>query len=289
MDIIEQIKNKKIKGYLTIRNRIIYEGAIYHITQRAPGREVIFVEDSDYLKFLFILKKTAKKFDLDLFCFTLMPNHLHLLLKINKKNLSRAMQYLFQTYAFYYNIKYNRKGHVFCGRYRASLCNDDSYLTTASLYIHLNPYKAGLTKLYDDYRWSSLSLYTRKSKKTFIKYKEVLLLLDPDIKKARQKYSKMLKTSIEVPGGNLIDPKSVSGFIEKARRITKRFYRKDSELDELIGKFNAKKRVVKVEDKRARKYLIQQLQASGYSLKEISELLSICRMTLYNIIKEDLS
>ena len=289
MDIIEQIKSKKIKGYLTIRNRIIYEGAVYHITQRAPGREVVFVEDSDYLRFLSILKKTVKKFDLDLFCFTLMPNHLHLLLKINKKNLPEAMQYLFQAYAVYYNIKYNRKGHVFCGRYRSSLCNDDSYFLTVSLYIHLNPYKAGLTKFYDDYRWSSLSLYTRKSKKTFIKYKEVLLLLDTDIKKARQKYNKMLKTSIEVPGGNLIDPKSVSGFIEKARRITKRFYRKDSELDELIEKFSAKKRVIKVEDKRARKYLIQQLQASGYLLKEISELLSISRVTLYDAIKEDLS
>jgi len=57
----------------------------------------------------------------------------------------------------------------------------------------------------------------------------------------------------------------------------------------LIEKFSAKKRVIKVEDKRARKYLIQQLQASGYLLKEISELLSISRVTLYDAIKEDLS
>lgn len=289
MDIIEKIKNKEIRGYLTIKNRIIFKGAIYHITQRAPGREVVFVEDSDYLRFLSVLKKMVKKFNIDLFCFSLMPNHLHLLLKINKKNLSEAMQYLFQAYAVYYNIKYNRKGHVFCGRYRASFCNDDSYLMTASLYIHLNPYKAGLTEHYDDYRWSSLSLYIKETKESFVNFKEILLLLDSDVKKARQKYRKMLETSVDVPGGNLIDPKSVSGFIEKARRITKRFYRKDSELDELIDKFRAKKRVVKPEDKRARKYLIQQLQANGYSIKEISGLLSISRMAIYDAINDDSS
>ena len=286
MDIIEKIRTKEIKGYLTVKNRIIFEGAVYHITQRAPGRELIFVENEDYLKFLSVMKKAVKKFNIDLFCFSLMPNHLHLLLKINKKNLPEAMKYLFQAYAVYYNGKYKRKGHVFCGRYRASLCNDDSYFLTATLYIHLNPYKAGLAKLYDDYRWSSLSLYTRRSKKTFIKYKEVLLLLNPDIKKARQKYNKMIKTSSDVPGGNLIDHKLVSGFIEKARRITKRFYRRDSELDDLIEKFSAKKRVIKVEERKVRKYLIQQLQASGYSLKEIAGLLSISRKALYNIISE---
>ena len=289
MDIIEKIKNKEIRGYLTIKNRIIFKGAIYHITQRAPGREVVFVEDSDYLRFLSVLKKMVKKFNIDLFCFSLMPNHLHLLLKINKKNLSEAMQYLFQAYAVYYNIKYNRKGHVFCGRYRASFCNDDSYLMAASLYIHLNPYKAGLTEHYDDYRWSSLSLYIKETKESFVNFKEILLLLDSDVKKARQKYRKMLETSVDVPGGNLIDPKSVNGFIEKARRITRRFYNKDSELDELIDKFSTKRRVIKPEEKRARKYLIEQLQANGYSIKEISGLLSISRMAIYDAINDDSS
>lgn len=284
VDIIEKIKNKKVKGYLTIHTRIIFEGAIYHITQRAPCRELVFVEDSDYLKYLYILKKTTKKFNLDIYCFILMPNHLHILLKINKKNLSQAMKYLFQTYAIYFNNKYNRKGHVFCGRYRASLCNDDNYLLAASLYIHLNPYKAGLIQQYDDYRWSSLSLYAKRSKKTFVKFKEVLLLLNADIKKARQNYNNMLETSADIEGGNRIDTKSVSIFVDKVRRITKRFFIKHSELDELIDKFHDKKRIINLKEKKARKYFVQQLQASGYSRNEITDLLSITRKTLYNIL-----
>jgi len=287
MDILDKIKSKEIKGYLTLRNRIIFEGAIYHITQRAPGKELVFIEDNDYLKFLSVLKTTVKKFELDLFCFSLLPNHLHLLLKIHKKNLPKTMQYLFQRYAFYYNKKYKRKGHVFCGSYRASLCNDDSYLLTASLYIHLNPYKAGLCSNLDDYKWSSLFLYTNGSKKTFVDFREILLILDSNIIKARKKYSEMLKSSSNIEGGNLIDPSSVSAFIERVKKITKRFYKKSSDLDKLIDEFSSKKRIVNPKEKKARKYLIQQLLANGYSIREITELLSITRKTLYNILNSD--
>jgi len=286
-NILDKIKNKEIKGYLTLRNRIIFEGAIYHITQRAPGKELVFIEDNDYLKFLSVLKMTVKKFKLDLFCFSLLPNHLHLLLRLHEKNLPKAMQYLYQTYAFYYNKKYNRKGHVFCGSYRASLCNDDNYLLTASLYIHLNPYKAGLCSNLDDYKWSSLFLYIKGSKKTFVNFREILLLLDSNISKARKKYLEMLESSSNVAGGNLIDPNSVNVFIERVKKITRKFYRKSSELDKLIDEFGAKKRIVNPKEKRARKYLIQQLLANGYSIREITELISITRKTLYNILNSD--
>jgi len=284
MDIIEKIKNKEIKGYLTVRERIVFEGATYHITQRAPGREIIFVENSDYLKFLSILKKTTKKFDLDLFCFSLLPNHLHLMLRINKKNLSEAMRHLFQAYAMYYNKKYQRKGHVFCGRFRSSLCNDDVYLLAASIYIHLNPYKADLSKKFDDYKWSSLLLYLKEPKKSFINSKEILLLLDKNLKKAREKYRKILEESLKISGGNLISTESVNLFIEKAKKITRRFYKKNSELDEMIGNFRKKARIVDPEEKKVRKYLIQQLRASRYTVNEICGLLDISRKTFYNTL-----
>ncbi|MBN1694052.1 transposase [candidate division WOR-3 bacterium] len=284
MDIMDKIKNKEIKGYLTIKNRIIFEGATYHITQRAPGKEIVFVENSDYLKFLSILKETTEKFDLNIFCFSLLPNHLHLLLRISKKNLSEAMRHLFRTYAIYYNIKYERKGHVFCGRFRSSLCNDDAYLLAASLYIHLNPFKANLAENLNDYRWSSLRLYLDKPKKTFIDSGEILHLLDLKEKNARKKYCEILKESRKIPGGNLISTESVNLFVEKAKWTAKRFYKKDSEVDETIENFRKKTRIIKPKEKKARKYLVQQLHASGYTIKEICDLLEISRKTFYNIL-----
>lgn len=288
MDIIEKIKNQKIKGYLTIKRRIIFEGAIYHITQRAPGRELIFVEDSDYLKLLSLLKKTKNEFNLDLFCFSLLPNHLHLLLRINDKNLSDAMKYLFQGYAIYYNWKYKRKGHVFCGRFRSSLCNSDAYLLAASSYIHLNPYKAGLTGNFESYRWSSLQLYLENPKKSFVNSNEILLLLDADEIKAREKYRRILEESAGIPGGHLINIEAVNSFIEKSRRIVNKFYKKKgSELDEKIEKFRKKTRITEPEEKKARKYLIQQLRASNYNINEICDLLDISRKTYYNILNSN--
>ncbi|OQX53658.1 MAG: hypothetical protein B5M53_06725 [Candidatus Cloacimonas sp. 4484_209] len=282
--LIDKLRKKKIKGYLTIKERIVYPGAIYHITQRAPGTDILFLEDSDYLRFISFMRIISKKFQIEIFAFALMPNHIHLLLTIREDNLSEAMMVLFGNYAKYFNLKYKRKGHVFCGRFRSSLCNDDSYLIAASLYIHLNPIRAGISKSIYDYKWTSISLYTGNEKKSFIDYKTILLLLSPNIKEAKQKYLELL-----ISGKNT-DLRKFSGkdlaamFIEHLKDITNKFNGNLSDLDRMIEKFKNKKRIVKPEEKKARKYLIEQLLSRGYSNKEITKLLNISRQTL-NILK----
>lgn len=286
MGIREKIRTQEITGYLTLKKRIVYPGAVYHITQRAPGREIIFVEDTDYLKFLSGLKKTAKKFNLNLFCFSLLENHLHLLLQINEKNLSDAMQVLFGKYASYYNYKYKRKGHVFCGRFRSSLVNHDNYLLAASCYIHLNPYNAGLAECFDKYRWSSLSLYVENSKRTFVKYKKILEMIDDNPNVARKKYFELLRQSTEIKDGQFIDTKKAKRFIEKAKNMVIEINRKASELDCMIKKFKENSRVKAPEEKKARKYLIEQLISNGNKTNEIAELLHLSRQTIHKILKQ---
>jgi len=287
MDILDKIGEGKIKGYLTINKRIIFEGAIYHITQRAPGKEILFVEEADYLYFLKILKETIKKFNLDLFCFSLLPNHLHLCLRIKEANLSEAMKNLFERYADYFNIKYKRKGHVFCGRFRASLCNDENYLLAISVYIHLNPYKAGLCRVPEDYRWGSLKLYTGAFKKTFVNFEEILSFLDPQLDKAKEKYSEILEESAKIKVDKLLDNSSVKKFIREVVRIEKKITGKregeEEDLDKLIEDFKLMKKKKNL-DRRARKYLVEQLLANGYAVKEILGLLSIGRTTFYQIM-----
>jgi len=284
MDIIEK---KKIKGYLTVNRRIIFEDGIYHVTQRAPGKEVLFLEEPDYLHFLSLLKETIKKFNLKLFCFTLLTNHLHLLLKIKEKNLSQAMKNLFERYADYFNKKYKRKGYVFCGRYRASLCNDENYLLAASLYIHLNAYNAGLCKDFKDYRWSSVFLYTESSKKTFVDFEEILSLLSSQIGKAREGYIELLREGAKTKEINLLQASFVERAIKRIVMIVKKGSGEDmKDLDKMIDDFKVKKRVLWGKDKRARKYLIGQLKANGCSVFEIMKILAIGRTTYYRIMGE---
>jgi len=184
--------------------KIIAEEAVYHITQRAPGRELVFVEDNDYRSFLYSLEKTSRKYSLDILCFALLPNHLHLLIKINDENLNKAMKYLFQSYAQRFNKKYKRKGHVFCGVYRASLCCDDAYLIAASLYIHLNAYKANLVKDPFGYKWSSLPFYTNDTNSSFVNTDYVLGVINEGNKlKAMRAYKEMIEGGMKCRLNNI--------------------------------------------------------------------------------------
>lgn len=284
---VEKIEQGKIKGYLTVNKRIIVEGGNYHITQRAPGRELIFVEESDYLYFLKLMKETVGKFNLYLFCFCLLPNHVHLFLRIKEKNLSQAMKNLFERYAYYFNCKYKRKGHVFCGRYRASFCNDEKYFLAISLYIHLNPYKAGLCEDLYDYRWSSFRLYAESSNKTFIKFEEILSLLAPNISEARKKYCEIIDEGKKIKGSVLFDRESIKKNIRQISVIVSKVIntRGDiDDLDKLVEDFNLKKRLRGLEHTNAKKYLVEQLLANGYSKQEICETLKVSRMTLHRLL-----
>ena len=75
--IIEKIEEGKVKRFFRSRNKLSYPGAAYHVTQRATGKDDLFIEDSDYLYMLHLIKEKSRQFDLNVFSFALMPNHLH--------------------------------------------------------------------------------------------------------------------------------------------------------------------------------------------------------------------
>lgn len=272
---------------ISLKKRIIFEGAIYHIIQRAPGNELVFLEDGDYLYFLKILKKAVQDFDLVLFAFALLPNHVHILLQIKKPNLSLAMKKLFERYAQYFNKKYQRKGHVFCGRFRALLCQDDVYFLILSVYIHLNPYRAGLCEDFKNYRWSSIHLFTTESESSFVKPEKILFLLNKDLKVARQQYSDMLYRHMSLKNTTRSDIFSIKRALNDGARATKEALsgKQQEDFDKLIECFKQKKRMRGSEDKKVRRYVITQLLANGYLPNEIQSHLGINRVTYYRIVR----
>jgi len=94
-----------------------------------------------------------------------MDNHYHLFIKTSLGNISQGMHYLNTSYANYFAAKYKINGPLFQGRYKSLLVDEDNYALTLSLYIHLNPLRAGITKNIDEYTWSSLLDYLGKRKK----------------------------------------------------------------------------------------------------------------------------
>jgi REP element-mobilizing transposase RayT len=139
--------------------RIQYEGALYHVFSRGNNQQDIYLTDDDRSLFLDTIGQMSDRFDIDIFAYVLMNNHYHLLLRTPKANLSRTMQWLGTTYTRRFNIEHFQSGHLFQGRYKSILVENDAYLLQLSYYIHNNPLHAGIVKRLISYRWSSYPTY----------------------------------------------------------------------------------------------------------------------------------
>ncbi len=137
------------------RPRIEYAGALYHVIARGNRKETVFLNNADYEDYLSRLSLYKKRFSFVIHAYCLMPNHVHLLIETGEVPLSRIMHCLQFSYTQSFNKRNKKVGHAFQGRYKAILCNKDSYLLELVRYIHLNPIRAGMVKLPEKYQWSS--------------------------------------------------------------------------------------------------------------------------------------
>ena len=141
--------------------RIQYSGAFYHITSRGNERRDVFRSKADRERFLFYLATATERYHARIHVYCLMSNHYHLLLETPEGNLSQIMRHINGAYTTYFNTKRKRAGHLFQGRYKAILVEADEYATHLSRYIHLNPVRAGMVSVPEDYTWSSYHYYIR--------------------------------------------------------------------------------------------------------------------------------
>ncbi len=135
--------------------RIEYKGAFYHVMNRGNARQNIFKHPRDYEAFIKVLIESIKLWDIKIHAFALLPNHYHMLIETPLGNLSRAMRHINGVYTQRFNRQYNRDGHVFRGRYKSILVEEEAYLLELLRYIHRNPIKAGLSRYPEKYKWSS--------------------------------------------------------------------------------------------------------------------------------------
>jgi REP element-mobilizing transposase RayT len=139
--------------------RIEFEGALYHVLSRGNGQQDIFYDDHDRHLFLKTIGEMSERFEMDVFAYALMGNHYHLLLRTNQANLSKSMQWLGLAYTRRFNLLHSRSGHLFQGRFKSIIVQNDAYLLGLSCYIHRNPLRAGIVKRLADYSWSSYTSY----------------------------------------------------------------------------------------------------------------------------------
>lgn len=141
-------------------------GEYYHLYNRGTDKRDIFLNDSDLLRFTFLLYacNSSKRIDVrelkegneglpfgkiergdtivDIGSWCLIPNHFHI--SIREKvdgGVTKFMLKLTTAYSMYFNNLYGRSGRLFQGPFQCSHADDDRYLKYLFAYIHLNPIK----------------------------------------------------------------------------------------------------------------------------------------------------
>lgn len=165
------------------QRRKLSSSQIYHVMLRGNSGRDIFIDDEDRHRFLNILTDKKKDNEFVLYAYCLMDNHIHLLLKENKDNISHIMKRIGTAYAVYFNKKYQQNGHLFQDRFKSEVIEGELYLLAVIRYIHNNPLKARLVKLPEDYKWSSYSEYLKNRTKMVI-VEDILKLFSKNLSKA---------------------------------------------------------------------------------------------------------
>jgi putative transposase len=157
------------------RLRLQYPGAIYHVMARGNGRQDIVRDDHDRRRLRDDLGRAAVRCRWRVYAFVIMSNHLHLVLKTPEPNLARGMQTFLSSYANAWARRHRFCGHVFRGRYRTELVEDETYLWTVTRYVHLNPVRARLVEHPAAWQWSSYPGFARRDRRLdWVGYDELL-------------------------------------------------------------------------------------------------------------------
>jgi REP element-mobilizing transposase RayT len=161
------------------------EENIYHVYNRTNNKELLFRTDKDRFRFLIKYDQYLAPY-WDTYCWSLLPNHFHWLVRIKtiddlkkmlhlKKSkeldkiekqfldsqisteilLENACQRFFTSYAMGYNCTYDRKGNLFHRPFKRIEVVRETQFTQAVVYIHANPLKHNIVTNFMEYEWSS--------------------------------------------------------------------------------------------------------------------------------------
>jgi REP element-mobilizing transposase RayT len=176
--------------------RIEYPGALYHVTSRGNEKKDIFRSKKDREKFLSYLSSAWERHGAVFHAYCLMSNHFHLMVETPLGNLSRIMKHVNGSYTTYFNVRHNRVGHLFQGRYKALLVQADAYAAELSRYIHLNPVRAKMVPSPEEYQWSSCRQYLEGTEPSWLSTRLVLGYFGTEDEDRRRNYRDYLFEAI---------------------------------------------------------------------------------------------
>ena len=201
--------------------RLDAPGALHHVIGRSMAGVKLFQLESDCRDFLARLADLCRRGHFQVYAWTLMPNHFHLLLRTGRQSLAASMRRLLTGFAVNFNRRHRRYGHLFQNRYKSIICEEEPYLLELTRYIHLNPLRGGLVEDLTglrNYPWSGHATLMGKGQHAWQETDAVLAQFGQRRRAARTRYEAFVREGIaagqrpELVGGGLI--RSAGGWSE---------------------------------------------------------------------------
>jgi REP element-mobilizing transposase RayT len=184
-------------------------GSIYHVFSRGSNRQAIFLNDGDYVEFELLLASSFRKYELDCFGWSLMPNHWHGIVRCPVGGLSQFMKHVNHRYALRFDRRWGRTAHVFASRFGAVLQSTERQFLWTLRYVARNPVEAGICASPYDARWTSFAATAGVAPAPeYLRIDEILECFDDDRDRARRRYIDFVMGE---PTGDVRDPLTASG------------------------------------------------------------------------------
>jgi putative transposase len=270
--------------------RIEFPGGLYHVTSRGDRRDDIYLNDTDRQRWLDLLGEVCTRHNWLCHAYCLMDNHFHIVIETVDGNLSAGMRQLNGIYTQWHNRTHGRVGHVFQGRFKAIIVQRESYLLELARYVVLNPVRAGMCTVPEQWPWSSyLAMVGQAHRPNWLHTEWLLAQFGNQYAKAVAAYVDHVRAGVGLPSVwdalqdtlYLGDPE----FADKSRQTLSNRLLNDTE----IPRLQRRARVPPLEVFAAmpdRNSAISKAYASGrYSQKEIASAFDIHYATVSRIVK----
>ncbi len=141
--------------------RVVVPGLPHHVTQRGVRQGETFFRDEDYSEYVSLLADNCRRFDVAVWAWCLMPNHVHLVLVPGDADaLAQAVGRTHWRYTRQVNLRLGARGWLWQGRF-ASCPMERAHALVAVRYVETNPVRARLAERPEDYAWSSARFHLR--------------------------------------------------------------------------------------------------------------------------------
>ena len=224
-------------------SRIVLPNHPHHIIQRGHNRQVIFASNEDYLYYLENIREWKKNLGCKIYAYCLMTNHVHLIVDTGSEveNLALLIKRVSGRQTRYVNKLEGRSGTLWEGRYKSSPIQQDEYLLACCRYVELNPIRAGIVDIPENYKWSSCRYKAGIERLDWLDLDPYYKSLGRTDKEREERYKKFVKGSIPQGEWELIREAVQRGQLTGSTRFIEEVARKTGRRIERRGKGRPKK------------------------------------------------